>query len=135
MVGTSLCTGVQVSVQLLENVSQTFRVLLVRVKEHRLEVNRESVAEHRLYEHPQSFNMYPRTEALTKVHLEPPDQRTELFLLIGHQFGYFILTSGQLFLVVHKLTHNEFFVSGMVLKFVLNFLEEGHCVKGKVLVL
>lgn len=38
-----LCASIQMSVELVENVTQAFRVLLVGVEEHSLEVDRKAV--------------------------------------------------------------------------------------------
>lgn len=57
-----------------------------------------------------------------------------MLLLVRHQLGDFILSSGQLLLVVSELTNDEFLFTCMQLEFLNDFLEQCYVVEPEVLI-
>lgn len=76
--------------------------------------------------------MDPGAEALAEVDLQPPDERTELLLLVRLQLHDLVLAGGQLLLVVGELAHKELLLAGVQLELVSDLLEQRHRVQAEL---
>ncbi|KAH9401213.1 hypothetical protein TYRP_002807 [Tyrophagus putrescentiae] len=127
--------GVQVGVQLIEQLPQPALVLLRREENGGDKVDRQAVPEDGLDEEAQDLDVHPGDDRLAEVDLQPAHQQVVLLLQVALQAGQLVLPRGNVLLAVGEVPHDELVLPCLQLKLVHHLVEDGHVPEAVLLVL